>query len=183
MKSNNYKLDLQMFAEGDPKEEKPADEEAEEEKGDEKSLAETIKDIKENTVPKEKYEALEQEMKDFVKSVVNGDGLKSTEPDTVRKVEDIRKELFNENGSLTNLEFAKDMLDLRKQLMKEGKPDPFLPTGTNVEITSDDIAKAKNLAECLEHCVEYADGDSETFTTELMRITKDVQLPKRNLRG
>lgn len=148
-------------------------------KGDDKSLAETIKDIKENTVPKEKYEALEKEMKDFVKSVINGDGFKSTEPTTERKVEDIRKELFDEKGNLSNLEFTERMLDLRKQLMKEGKPDPFLPFGTNVEITSDDIAKANNLADCLEHCVEYADGDSETFTTELMRITKDVNLPKR----
>ena len=144
-----------------------------------KTTAEIIKEIKENSVDKAKYDALQKDMNELVKSVLNGEGLKSVSEETQRKADDIRKEMFDENGKLTNLEFVKDALELRKQIMKEGKPDPFLPAGTNVEITSDDIQKAKNLAECLEHCVEYADGDSETFTTELMRITKDVILPKK----
>lgn len=184
MKDLKFKLtNLQLFAEETKTEPQPGSEpQTEPQPGSEpvKSTAELIKEMKENSVDKAKYDALQKDMNDLVKSVLNGEGLKSASDETKRTADDIRKEMFDENGKLTNLEFAKDALELRELLMKEGKPDPFLQTGTNVEITSDDIAKANNLAECLKHCVEYANGDSETFTVELMRLTKDIAIPKRS---
>ena len=52
--------------------------------------------------------------------------------------------------------------------------DPFLPQGKQIAATSDDIKSANRVAEALKDCVEYANGDSQLFTNELQRITRDV---------
>lgn len=146
----------------------------EEQKPAEDPLLKEIKDLKENTVDKKEYDRVMEQNRQLLKAVLDGDG-DTPSVESKESIEDLRKELFNQNGDLSNLEVAKKSLDLRKKLMAEGKPDPFLPVGTNYIVTNEDIEAANRVAECLEHCVEYADGDSEVFTNELMRLTKDAK--------
>jgi hypothetical protein len=57
--------------------------------------------------------------------------------------------------------------------MDKGEPDPFLPVSSRYAPTIEDITKANKVAEAFQSCVDYADGNSEIFTQELMRITND----------
>ena len=74
---------------------------------------------------------------------------------------------------LNNLEYITKTLELRDALLEKGEPDPFLPISSKNTPTIEEITKANNVAEAFRSCVEYAAGDSEIFTQELMRITND----------
>lgn len=78
------------------------------------------------------------------------------------------------SGELTNLEYAQRVLDLRNELLARGEADPFLPNGHNVVIDNFSIEKANNVADVFQQCIDYAQGDNEAFTNELMRRTNNA---------
>ena len=141
-----------------------------------------IKDLKQNSVDKAKYEALRLENKKLIDAVVNG--LPGQEEQVVVKhskeqIDDLRNDLFNSPRELTNLEFITKTMELREALMENGEPDPFLPVGKQISPTRDDIEGAEKVAQVYQECIAYAEGDSEVFTNELMRRTRDVKLPRK----
>lgn len=81
---------------------------------------------------------------------------------------------MDENNS--NLQYIERTLALREALIAEGKPDPFLPVGSQIMPTEEDIAAANRVATVLKECVEYAQGDSSVFTNELQRRLVDVKI-------
>ena len=87
-------------------------------------------------------------------------------------IEELRKKLAN-GDQLSNLEYVQTVLDLRNSLIEKGEQDPFVPQGANVTPEATDWATAQRVADAFQSCIDYADGDSEIFTSELMRITKD----------
>lgn len=133
-----------------------------------------IKKLKETSVSKEDYERLMEENRNLLKTIVEGspaptgDTADKEKPDVAK----LRENLFN-NENLTNLDFAKNALELRKAIMDEGGTDPFLPVGKDIIVEDSDIASANRVAEALQSCIEYADGNPEIFTTELQRIMVD----------
>ena len=136
----------------------------------------TIKELKQNSVDRQKYDQLKAENKKLLESIVNGQELDLPKAEDKRSVEEIRSEMFKEDNGLTNLQYIKDALELRSALMSEGKPDPFLPVGNQIAPTDFDIATADRVATILQECVDYADGDSSVFTNELLRRTVDVKI-------
>ena len=60
--------------------------------------------------------------------------------------------------------------------MENGQPDPFIPVGKQISPSREDIEIAEKVAQVYKECIEYANGDSEVFTNELMRRTRDVRL-------
>ena len=137
---------------------------------------EAIKNLKENTVDKAKYEQSEAERKRLLNMVVNGQTVDVPEEPKHREVSVIRNELFNKEHS--NLDYVKLSLELRNALIAEGQPDPFLPVGRQISPTRDDEEIAEKVAQVYQECVDFAEGDSELFTNELMRRTKDIKLRK-----
>lgn len=130
---------------------------------------EAIKALKENSVDRSEFEKLKAENKKLINAVVNGQpGDVESKPE-MRKSEDIRDELFNQEHN--NLDYVKLALELRSSLMSEGKPDPFLPMGSQIAPTAEDVEKAEKVAQVYQECIDYADGDSKLFTQELMRRT------------
>ena len=90
-------------------------------------------------------------------------------------VQELRNELFKENSELTNLEFIEKSLKLREALLKEDPSnDIFVARGHNISPTQADYDTAERVAEIYAECVDYANGDSELFTQELMRRTNDA---------
>ena len=76
--------------------------------------------------------------------------------------------------NLSNLEFWQKTLALREAVMEQGDPDPFLPVGTKISPTDDDVVKAENVAKVVQECIEEADGNSEVFTAILQsKINND----------
>ena len=141
-----------------------------------------IKELKENSVNRSEYEKLRAENKKLIDTVVNG--LPGQEEQVVvrhskEQIDDLRNELFNSPRELNNLEFITKAMELREALMENGEPDPFLPVGKQISPTRDDIEGAEKVAQVYKECIDYAEGDSEVFTNELMRRTRDVKLPRK----
>lgn len=141
-----------------------------------------IKDLKQNSVDKAKYEALRLENKRLIDAVING--APGQEEPVVSKhskeqIDDLRNDLFNSPRELNNLEYITKAMELREALMENGEPDPFLPVGKQISPTRDDLEGAEKVAQVYRECIDYAEGDSEVFTNELMRRTRDVKLPRK----
>lgn len=141
-----------------------------------------IKDLKKNSVDRSEYEKLRAENKKLIDAVVNGQPGQEEQvvvKHTKEQIDDLRNDLFNSPRELNNLEFITKTMELREALMENGEPDPFLPVGKQISPTRDDIEGAEKVAQVYKECIEYAEGDSEVFTNELMRRTRDVKLPRK----
>lgn len=134
-----------------------------------------INELKQNSVDRSKYEELRAENKRLINSIVNGTAVDVAQPKAEVDVQALRNKLFN-GEPLSNLEYVETALELRKALIEKGQADPFLPQGAQISPTQDDIATANRVAEALQGCVDYAEGDSAVFTNELQRITNDVRI-------
>ena len=141
-----------------------------------------IKELKQNSVDRSEYDKLRAENKKLIDAVVNGQP--SQEEPVLTKhskeqIDELRNELFNSPRDLNNLEYITKAMELREALMENGKPDPFLPVGKQISPTRDDLEGAEKVAQVYKECIDYAEGDSEVFTNELMRRTRDVKLPRK----
>ena len=133
-----------------------------------------IKELKENSVDRSKYDALKAENKKLLDSIVNGTEIAQQQTEEKKSVEELRKNYLKEDQ--TNLEYIENTLKLREALMAKGEPDPFLPIGNQILPTDEDIATANKVADVLQQCVDYAEGDSSVFTNELQRRIVDVKI-------
>ena len=141
-----------------------------------------IKELKENSVNRSEYDKLRAENKRLIDAVVNGQPGQEEQvavKHSKEQIDDLRNELFNSPRELNNLEFITKAMELREALMENGEPDPFLPVGKQISPTRDDIEGAEKVAQVYKECIDYAEGDSEVFTNELMRRTRDVKLPRK----
>lgn len=141
-----------------------------------------IKELKEKSVDRSEYDKLRAENKKLIDAVVNGQPGQE-EPvftkHSKEQIDDLRNELFNSPRELNNLEYITKAMELREALMENGEPDPFLPVGKQISPTRDDLEGAEKVAQVYKECIDYAEGDSEVFTNELMRRTRDVKLPRK----
>ena len=141
-----------------------------------------IKELKQNSVDRSEYDKLRAENKKLIDAVVNGQSGQE-EPvftkHSKEQIDDLRNELFNSPRELNNLEYITKAMELREALMENGEPDPFLPVGKQISPTRDDLEGAEKVAQVYRECIDYAEGDSEVFTNELMRRTRDVKLPRK----
>jgi len=136
---------------------------------------EALTQLKQNSVDRSKYDALRAENKKLINSIVNGTTVEVEQPKSKADIQALRNELFNDEPK-SNLEYITKALELRDALIENGETDPFLPQGSQITATDEDVANANRLAEGLKHCVEYAEGDNAVFTNELQRITQDVRI-------
>ena len=134
-----------------------------------------INELKANSVDRQKYEELKAENKKLLDSIVNGTEVALPAAEK-KSIEELRANYLKEDQS--NLDYISNALKLREALMAEGKPDPFLPVGEQILPTDEDVATANKVANVLQECVDYADGDSNVFTNELQRRLVDVKLPR-----
>lgn len=132
-----------------------------------------IKELKENSVDRSKYEQLRAENKKLLDSIVNGTPVE-VKVEEKKSIEELRAAYLKEDQS--NLEYITNTLKLREALIAEGKPDPFLPIGEQIMPTDADIQTAQKVAAVLQECVDYAEGDSAVFTNELQRRLVDVKI-------
>ena len=141
-----------------------------------------IKELKEKSVDRSEYDKLRAENKKLIDAVVNGQPGQE-EPAAVKhskeQIDELRNDLFNSPRELNNLEYITKAMELREALMENGEPDPFLPVGKQISPTRDDLEGAEKVAQVYRECIDYAEGDSEVFTNELMRRTRDVKLPRK----
>lgn len=133
-----------------------------------------IKELKQNSVDRAEYDKLRAENKKLLDSIVNGQSVEVESVPEKKSIEELREAYLKEDQ--TNLEYITNTLNLRKALIEEGKPDPFLPIGNQILPTDEDVAAANKVASILQECVDYAEGDSSVFTNELQRRLVDVKI-------
>ena len=133
-----------------------------------------INELKQNSVDRSKYDQLRAENKRLLEAIVQGQAIELPQTQERPSVEELRANYLKEDQS--NLEFITNTLKLREALIAEGNPDPFLPIGEQIMPSDQDIATANKVAEVLQECVDYAEGDSAVFTNELQRRLVDVKI-------
>jgi len=136
-----------------------------------------IEDLKASTVSKETYNKLRAENKKLLDALVSGQEI-PTQEENKPTIDEMRKQLFDIDGNMSNLDFVETALSLRDSLIEAGERDPFLPYGDKVDITSETIATAEKVAAALKEMVDFAEGDSGVFTAEYQRRVKDVAIPR-----
>lgn len=169
-----FNLDLQLFAEEDPQEQL-------ERVDPEKNYAKAIRELKENSVSKEDYEKLEEQNKQLLDAIINGNG-ETDDKDKVEvlpSIKELREDLYGGKKHLSNLEYWEKTLALREALMAQGETDPFVPVGKQINPEQSDFEAANRVANVVKECIDYAKGDSELFTNELQRRTVDAAIPRR----
>lgn len=133
-----------------------------------------IKELKENTVSRDQYMKLKAENKKLIQNLVEGGSEVSGAPAPKVDVDQLRKDLFKPNASMTNLDYIDKALQLREALIERGEKDPFLPWGKQISPTDADINSANKVASVLQECVDYANGNASVFQSELMRVLEDT---------
>lgn len=165
-----FKVNLQFFAE---EEEKQAPQPTQD------PTPEEVLDIKQNYVKKEEYAKVQEDYRKLVNSILEGGDLPAQQNSNGGKGVDkdqLRKELYDPNKSLTNLEYVEKTLKLREEIMREGGKDPFLPTGIkgnpyqNDQEQANAEASAAKVAKVLGEAVREANGDPEAFDVILTKI-------------
>lgn len=149
------------------------DKEIEQPQDDDVDYVEIIQQMKQTTVSKDKYDRLAEDNKKLMKALANGEQIEA-EPEQGPDIDGLRKDLFNVDSQHTNLEFITKSLELRQALIDSGEKDPFLPWGQKITPDESDIATAERVADVLQQCVDYADGDNLVFTNELQRRMIDT---------
>lgn len=147
----------------------------------EKDYLAEIENLKANTVNREQYTKILEDNKRLIQTVARNDERARAGEAAAKKVEKIdvnecRRKLFQDGGNLSNLEYVENALKLRKGIMDDSGIDPFLPIGKRISPTKEDVETANRVAEAFQSCIDYAEGDSQLFTQELQRITKDIPM-------
>lgn len=144
----------------------------------ENNYLETIENMKKNTVSKEDYDHLFDEHKKLTQMLANGETLELNKEEAQGpSVDELRNKLFDEENQMTNLEYCQTALTLRNKILEEKKVDIFAPNSSQYHATEEDYRKAQNVADVMQECIDYAQGNPEVFTQELMRRTNDVRIP------
>ena len=131
-----------------------------------------INELKQNSVSKEKYEAVIAERNKYLKALIDGNQVAEAQPKEPVDVDALRRDLFGRE--LSDLEYAKKALELRNELIEREGVDIFVGKGSKLTPDASDYEAAQRVADAFESCIEIADGDSEIFKRELMRITDDI---------
>lgn len=129
-----------------------------------------IKELKENSVSKEKYDALMAERKQLIDSIVNGqeDIDQNEEPKIGSRLEYYKK--YKENNFNSNLEFWDNLVKLRKSTIEEYGADPTVtgnygltPDGQKVEPAYGEPEAMEKSFSIIEGFIEEANGDPKVF--------------------
>ena len=139
-----------------------------------------INELKQNSVSKEEYNKVVSEKNKYLKALIDGNQIAEAQPKEPVDIEALSKDLNGGSKDLTNLEYAQKSLELRDALIERDGVDIFVGRGSKLTPTDDDYEAAQRVADAFKQCIDVAQGDSEIFTRELMRITEDVAPHKIN---
>lgn len=171
-----FALNIQLFADEEQQEAKDESQE------DNTDYVEAIKNLKENTVAKEKYEKLEQDNKKLLQALIDGDQIQvenQGDKDTIdvvnKKIKDLHTKMFVEDYQGSDLEYCQDALELRKAVMERDGEDAdiFLPRGHNIIVTDYDRKAAQRVADEMQDAIDKSNGSNKVFIALLQQKTVD----------
>ena len=139
-----------------------------------------IKELKQNSVDKDKYDALKAENKKLLEAMINGTELQSQSTEQLDdRLEYYKK--YKENKFNNDLEYWENFLNLRKATMKEYGSDPCVtgnygltPEGGRANAAYGEAETVQEQMEMIEDFVKEANGNPLIFETLLQSA-----MPKR----
>lgn len=175
---------LQLFGEGD--ETPPTQEQEAKRESDAEDYIEGIKQLKANSVPKVDYEKLKKENKSLLSALIDGKVTPEVEEALNRQkepgtdVNKLRERLFSPDSNLSNLEFVKTTLDLRKALMEKDGPEADIFLGKfdpsiarSPAEMAEEMQLADDTAKKLQEVVDASNGDPNLFQGLLQGVLVD----------
>lgn len=139
------------------------------ETADNSKYIEAIEELKRNTVPKERYEKLENENKKLFQSLVNGEANGKGEAAATRTRAELDKVLFGSN----NLETAKAMIELKERIKEEdGVDNVFNARGPNAAVTQESLDRNEEVYEGLKQLIKESGDDPVVFNALLQNAIK-----------
>lgn len=141
------------------------------------NYTQALEELRANTVDKKEYDRVLGENQHLINALMKGEKPEQSAPTKAADIGQLRKDLFGGETELSNLDYMTKVVELRKAVMAKGEPDPFLPVGEKVDLTADMLKDANDVATLLEHCIEFAQGDSGLFDAELARHTSAPVVP------
>lgn len=128
-----------------------------------------IRDLKANTVSKERYDKLMEENKNLLNSLVNGESVATATPaqQELPPIQDLVDEMRGKH--LSDIEFVEKALEFRDRVLEETGEDCFVSKGHNITPTQESYIAAQRTADIYRECLDYANGDNKVFMNELMR--------------
>ena len=129
-----------------------------------------IKELKENSVDKGKYDTLKAENKKLLDALVNGSDIdtQSSQPELGTRLEYYKA--YKENKFNTDLDYWTNFLNLREATIKEYGRDPLVtgnygltPEGEKVEPAYGEAEAMDNLCNGIAQMIDEADGDPNVF--------------------
>lgn len=142
---------------------------------------EAIRDLKANTVSKERYNKLMEENKNLLNSLVNGEQVAAATPETPKTpIQDLVKEMRGKN--ISDISFIEKALEFRERVLEETGEDCFVSRGHNITPTQESYIAAQKTADIYRECLDYANGDNKVFINELQR-RMPADSPLANIRN
>ena len=150
----------------------------EEEVVDNANYIDAIKDLKQNSVSKEKYDALVAENKKLVDALVNGEEIETEQEDELKPRLEYYK-AYKENEFNTDLEYWTNFLNLREATIKEYGKDPCVtgnygltPEGERVEPAYGEAETIDQQLGVIKDIIQEANGDPTVFSTLMQAAMK-----------
>ena len=140
-----------------------------------------IKDYQTNYVPKARFEKLQNENKQLVASLTNGELIAAAKPQVTEKkqINELIKEMKKPKSSIEMVEKA---LEFRERVLEETGEDCFVNCLSTHSIPTEDSYKnAQKTADIYRECLDYANGDNEVFINELQR--RMIDNPMANIKN
>ena len=136
---------------------------------DNQQYIDAIRDLKANTVSKDRYDKLMEENKNLLNSLVNGESVAAATPaqQELRPIQDLVDEMRGKH--LSDIEFVEKALEFRDRVLEETGEDCFVSKGHNITPTQESYIAAQRTADIYRECLDYANGDNKVFINELMR--------------
>lgn len=137
---------------------------------------EQIKELKQNSVSKDAYQKLQEENRNLLKSLVEGQQVSTpVEEKPSRSTEEILKDFESDTS---NLDHIKLVMELHNKRLEQGIND-FVPQGHQISPSDEDIRDAKQVEDFLNDLIQVADGNPDVFNNEYQRRVIDTVIPRR----
>ena len=129
-----------------------------------------INQLKENSVSKERYDAIVAQNRKLMKSLANGEKIEGEAPKKP-DIQELQNTLFADpDKNISNIKYMETMLTLRDTQLEETGADYFAGPFP----TEEQLREANDFADAISSALEVADGDDNIFTADFQRYFKDT---------
>lgn len=139
-----------------------------------------IQELKENTVSRDRYEALVKENKSLIQTLANGGTVAGQAVPQKRTVAEIKQDLWGKGKQHSQTEFMELVLELREAGIEQQGIDSFVAYGHHITPSAADYEAAERISGIYREALDYANGNDEVFINEISRRMVDTPMANIN---